>query len=117
MVNPLNGCEYTLYFRTNAVCMDVVSSSLSGGWVFLILFLVALVSYSAGGALWTYQTTGKWAFPHAALWSSLDDLLFEGTMYVLHGFKRPAFLDTGDKVNVTPVFYSTVSSSQLKAET
>lgn len=93
-VNPDDGCEYFIRIRTNAVCLDQVEPSLSGGWVFVIIALVVFSFYAIAGSLWTYYTTKACRFPHRAFWLEAESLIFDGVLFVARGFKKHKRLPT-----------------------
>jgi hypothetical protein len=91
-VNPTNDCEYTLFFKTDAVCMDTVQPRLSGGWVFLVVLFTLAAVYATAGTLWIFQTKNVWQFPNAGMWRELDALMFEGAVFLAHGCRRPEWI-------------------------
>jgi hypothetical protein len=54
--NATDDCDYTLKFKTSAVCIP----GLSGGWVFIIVLASGFAAYALVGTLVTYWREKIW---------------------------------------------------------
>lgn len=55
--NSTDDCDYTLKFKTNAVCMG---SGLSGGWTFVIVMASLTTLFVVGSSFKNFRRTGTW---------------------------------------------------------
>lgn len=88
--NTSDDCYYQLTFATRAACLpDQIP--LSGGWIFNILVFSAAAAYLlvGGGLAWHFEKRIGLPSAHLAFWSNVNDLAFEGLLFVLAGFKKP----------------------------
>lgn len=85
-----NVCEYDLTVQTRSACgsspgSDAASaaSSLSGGWIFIIVFLVLLTVYIVGGCLWNKHRhpEAEHYCPHWSFWSGTVALVRDGCRF------------------------------------
>lgn len=99
--NGTEDCDYSLNFNTKYACsatskptqQPLPSTSpgpilpsgggkLSGGWVFVIIVIVAITVYIAGGFVFTYVTERVWAFPHRNFWSNFGQYVGDGGRFI-----------------------------------
>ena len=76
-------CLYTLQFRTALACQGPLSilRTLSPGWAFNIVFMVAVTVYVGLGAALSYRKTGRPSLPHTEFWNNIMDLIADGIKY------------------------------------
>jgi len=74
-------CGVTWKFNSYAGCPSYYSSGLSGGWVFIILLLVASAVYCGGGAAYkkaTLGTSGVESVPNVDFWRDFAEYVQAG---------------------------------------
>jgi hypothetical protein len=110
--NATDSCDYTLKFRTNLVCFGELP--ISGGWIFMIIVLGGSGLYILGGFAYSYARFRTLVFPNLDLWSEVNDLIFEGVVFVFSlGRKRARKTDAkgGDSGSFKPMFTGGAASS------
>lgn len=100
LVQPAtNPCEYDLTLKTKWACAGAPpgdgggsSHALSGGWVFVIVFLVLGFVYVVGGCLWNkhFHPDAEHYFPHLAFWKHLDGLVRDGCRFSWKKLRKPS---------------------------
>ena len=91
VVELFGSCRYTLDIRTKYACPGAVceadsSNGLSGGWIFIIIFLCAFFLYFVGGYIIIAKTTNKEGgfkdfsnnIPQRSFWVALPSLVVAG---------------------------------------
>lgn len=77
-------CSISIAFRSINGCPSEYTSGLSGGWVFVVLLLVAALVYFGGGVAYkkaTLGTSGLESIPNIDFWRELVYLATLGTRY------------------------------------
>jgi hypothetical protein len=101
--------RYTLYFATNLACAvasrppvpsygphnHVLSDKLSGGWIFVILAVVAAVVYVIGGMAYVRHKTHQWGFPNAVFWDNFGTYVNDGITVVISCGRQKVGGDAG----------------------
>ena len=122
-----NMCLYTLQFRTALACQGPLSilRTLSPGWAFNIVFMVAVTVYVGLGAALSYRKTGRPSLPHTEFWNNVMDLIADGVTYTFTCGNRicqkryvpkaapPVFGADGGSSSSGAVFASTKSYTDL----
>jgi len=91
--NP--ACTYTIPFRTALACPGPIPkpvTGLSGGWIFLIIFVVFIPVYCVFGCIYNRKkkgTTGMVeSIPNVEFWKDLPSLVKDGCMFVYHKIRQ-----------------------------
>lgn len=88
--NATENCDYHLTFKSQHACpnthgFNYSPSSLSGGWIFIIILICLAVLYFGGGFLYTYHTERVWAPPNREFWASFGQYLSDGIAFITGG--------------------------------
>lgn len=108
--NTSDSCDYTLKFKTNLVCFGDLP--ISGGWIFMIILLGGFGLYVIGGYAYSYARLKTFVFPNQEFWSEVNDLIFEGVVFVCSlGKKRARKTGAKEPSSFKPMFVGGASSS------
>jgi hypothetical protein len=108
--NTSDSCDYTLKFKTNLVCFGDLP--ISGGWIFMIILLGGFGLYVIGGYAYSYARLKTLVFPNQEFWSEVNDLIFEGVVFVCSlGKKRARKTGAKEPSSFKPMFVGGASSS------
>jgi hypothetical protein len=109
--NTTDSCDYTLQFRTNLVCFGELP--ISGGWIFMIILLGGGGIYILGGVAYSYARLRTLVFPNLDFWYEVNDLIFEGAVFVFSGGMKRArkTKKEAETSSFQPMFVGGASSS------
>jgi len=83
-VVPISQCGYGIDIRSSAACPVTTPSGLSGGWIFILILVVAATIYIAVGCGYKRHKkglVGMESFPNIDFWRQLPVLVKEGCLF------------------------------------